>query len=142
MIKQLGPITARGGTLQIHEIHSAEMLRREAVAWDHLWWRSDVTVPRARAGLIATWLDHFGSGARFRGVAVKQNGVLVAALPIVVARGKGVAHRAFVAFGRIAVHAPLQFSPANKTLDNDTDPAVLFRSGSHVVPCFSSIYQE
>lgn len=75
--------------LQLRKFGSTEELRAVAIAWDDLWFRSKVTVPRARAHLVALWVDHFSPGATFQALAVEQEGKLVAALPLIGLRLKG-----------------------------------------------------
>ncbi|MHB9045916.1 MAG: GNAT family N-acetyltransferase [Pirellulales bacterium] len=69
--------------LQLVHLESIEDLRRAASAWDDLWQRSDVSLPTARAELLAQWVEQFAPGARFHAVAVESEGRLLAALPLV-----------------------------------------------------------
>jgi len=70
-------------TLRLIHLNSLDELRAAAGAWDDLWRRSDVAVPTARAELVAQWVEQFAPGARFRAVAVEDQGQWVAALPLV-----------------------------------------------------------
>lgn len=72
--------------LQIRKFSSTEELRAVAAAWDDLWFRSDVTNPRARASLVALWVEHFSPSEPLAALAVEQEGRLVAALPLVGSR--------------------------------------------------------
>jgi CelD/BcsL family acetyltransferase involved in cellulose biosynthesis len=64
-------------------LSSVAQLRGAAADWDDLWWRSEVTLPVARAELLAQWIEHFAPGARFRALVVEKGGRWVAALPLV-----------------------------------------------------------
>ncbi len=72
----------------IHVASLAE-LRRQAAAWDDLWWRSGVSMPTLRAELIALWMEHFAPQARFHALVVEDQGQWVAALPLVGRRVAG-----------------------------------------------------
>lgn len=69
--------------LQLHKFGSTEELRAVAAAWDDLWFRSEVANPRARADLVALWVDRFSPSTTFQALAVEQEGRLVAALPLI-----------------------------------------------------------
>lgn len=71
------------GRLQIQQWTSAEALRNAAGAWNDLWLRSEVSLPTARAELVALWLDRFAPRHPFHGIGVEHDGQLVAALPLV-----------------------------------------------------------
>jgi len=58
-------------------------------AWDDLWHRSAVVLPTARAELIAHWVRHFAEDAHFRALVVAEADRLLAALPLVRRRIKG-----------------------------------------------------
>jgi CelD/BcsL family acetyltransferase involved in cellulose biosynthesis len=64
-------------------ITSPAELRANAAAWDDLWWRSDVTLPQARAELVAQWVERFARPATLHAVVVESDGRWVAALPLV-----------------------------------------------------------
>lgn len=68
---------------------SLGQLRADAQRWDDLWWRSDVTLPTARAELVAQWVEHFALRRRFAAMAVEDEGRLVAAIPFVAAEFGG-----------------------------------------------------
>ncbi len=74
---------------ELEELNSVEQLLDNAPAWDRLWERSAVTLPTARAELIALWVEQFAPHARFRALAVRQDGELVAGLPMVGRRVRG-----------------------------------------------------
>jgi CelD/BcsL family acetyltransferase involved in cellulose biosynthesis len=64
-------------------------LREVAAAWDDLWMRSDVTSPISRAEPVALRVQHLAAANSFRGLIVEHDGRLVAALPLVNRRFKG-----------------------------------------------------
>jgi CelD/BcsL family acetyltransferase involved in cellulose biosynthesis len=68
-------------------LDSLAQLRDAADRWDDLWFRSEVTLPTARAELVAQWVEHFAPAGRFAALAVEDEGQLVAALPMVAASG-------------------------------------------------------
>lgn len=70
------------GQLQFKLLSSIAELRAQAKRWDELWWASDVTLPTARAELIAQWGEHFAPRRRFCGAVVEDAGRYVAALPL------------------------------------------------------------
>jgi CelD/BcsL family acetyltransferase involved in cellulose biosynthesis len=76
-------------SLRVHHLRSTEQLRRVAEAWDDLWQRSDVASPLARAEAIALWIEHFAPAARIDCLAIEDQGHLVAALPLVGMRLRG-----------------------------------------------------
>jgi len=73
---------------QLILLDSLDAIRAAAPAWDDLWRRSDVAVPVARAELVAQWIEAASPQATVRGLAVRQDGQLVAALPLVGGRVK------------------------------------------------------
>lgn len=75
-------------SLTIYELKSLNELQARAAEWDDLWQRSDVTIPLARAGHVAHWIETFAPKATFRAVIVEQEGRFLAALPLVVRRIK------------------------------------------------------
>ncbi|MBN2580009.1 MAG: GNAT family N-acetyltransferase [Pirellulales bacterium] len=68
---------------QVGWINSVEELRSAAADWDDLWQRSDVAAPTARAELVAQWVEAFAPRSGFRAAVVRDQGKLVAALPLV-----------------------------------------------------------
>ncbi len=76
--------------LQIQRIDSVAELRTAAPAWDDLWRRSDVTMPLARAELVAQWIEQFAPRANFRALVAMDGGQAVAALPLVERKLAGV----------------------------------------------------
>lgn len=64
-------------------IESLAAFYEAAPRWDDLWRRSCVSVPTARAALVAHWLEHFAANASFRAYIVEQDGRFLAALPLV-----------------------------------------------------------
>jgi CelD/BcsL family acetyltransferase involved in cellulose biosynthesis len=75
--------------LVVKRLESLAELRIAAPAWDELWHRSEITVPTARAELIAVWCECFAAGQPFRALVVEDGGQLVAALPLVERRWMG-----------------------------------------------------
>ena len=67
---------------RLRQIDSVEGLRRLAAPWDRLWERSEVTLPTARAELVAQWVEQFGAGRALRVLVVEAGGELVGALPL------------------------------------------------------------
>ncbi|MBN2021815.1 MAG: GNAT family N-acetyltransferase [Pirellulales bacterium] len=68
--------------LTLSQLDSTEQLRRRAAEWDDLWNRSGVTIPTARATLVAHWIEWFSIGTRLRLLVVERDGRMVAALPL------------------------------------------------------------
>jgi len=68
--------------LKLREIDCVEQVRAVAPAWDRLWQRSEVSLPTARAELVAQWIEHFAPRARLRVLVVEQGEDLVAALAL------------------------------------------------------------
>lgn len=64
-------------------LNSLAELRSQATAWDDLWWRSEVTLPTARAELLALWVERFAPHAAFHALVVEDQGRWLAALPLV-----------------------------------------------------------
>lgn len=58
--------------------------------WDRLWEQSDSTSALTRCKPLAIWLEHFSSGCEFRAVTVWDGEQLVAAIPLVLRRKKGI----------------------------------------------------
>ncbi|MEN6458074.1 MAG: GNAT family N-acetyltransferase [Thermoguttaceae bacterium] len=75
---------------RIVQYESLAALRAAAGSWDDLWLRSDTTLPSLRAELLAQWIEQFAAADAFRAVAIEQQGRLVAALPLVQHRLRGV----------------------------------------------------
>ena len=73
---------------QLVQLDSIDAIRQAAPAWDDLWARSDVAVPVARAELVAQWIEACSAAGVVRALAVRQDGQLVAALPLVGGRVK------------------------------------------------------
>lgn len=74
---------------QVLSITSLDELRSFASAWDDLWRRSDVTLPMARAEMIAQWVEEFSPEAEFRALVVEDGGRWLAALPLISRRKAG-----------------------------------------------------
>jgi CelD/BcsL family acetyltransferase involved in cellulose biosynthesis len=70
-------------------LKSPDQLRGAAAAWDDLWQRSCVTLPTARAELVAHWVERLASGGPFHAIAIEQGGRWLAAIPLVESRLKG-----------------------------------------------------
>jgi CelD/BcsL family acetyltransferase involved in cellulose biosynthesis len=77
------------------QLNSATEIRAAASEWNDLWRRSEVTVPTARAELIAHWIEH-SAPAAVRALAVERDGRFVAALPLIGGRLKR-----FIPIGRL-----------------------------------------
>ena len=75
--------------LRLRQFDSIRQLRDAAAAWDRLWLRSEVSLPTARAELVAQWLEHFAPRARWRALVVEDGQEPVAALPLVGRRVRG-----------------------------------------------------
>jgi CelD/BcsL family acetyltransferase involved in cellulose biosynthesis len=75
--------------LIVKRLDSLDHLRREAQAWDDLWLRSEITLPTARAELVALWCESFTPRQPFSAYVVEQNGRMVAALPLIAGRRLG-----------------------------------------------------
>lgn len=65
-------------------------LRLWADRWNDLWERSEFRLPTMRAECMALWLETFAAGADFRIFAIEEGGRLVAALPLVGRKLKGI----------------------------------------------------
>lgn len=76
--------------LAVGQLDSVEQLRAVAADWDHLWARSEASLPTARAELVAQWLEHFAPDVKPRVLVVEEAGRMVAALPLVGHRRRGV----------------------------------------------------
>lgn len=68
--------------MDLRKLDSVESIRAAAAAWDSLWQRSGVTLPTARAELVAQWLEHFAPSRAAQALVVEQNGEFLAALPL------------------------------------------------------------
>ena len=77
-------------SLRLEQVDSIEGLRALAPAWDRLWRASEVSLPTARAELVAQWLECFAPRRELRVLAVRRGDELAAALPLVGRRVKGV----------------------------------------------------
>lgn len=69
--------------MDLRTLDSVESIRAVAPAWDSLWQRSGVTMPTARAELVAQWLECFAPGKAAQSLVVEQDGEFLAALPLV-----------------------------------------------------------
>lgn len=87
-------------------------LRARAAAWDDLWHRSGVDLPTKRAVMLAQWVDHFAPRARFVTLAVEDSGELVAALPLVGTRLRGVIPAAALPVNSFASGGDLLLDPS------------------------------
>jgi CelD/BcsL family acetyltransferase involved in cellulose biosynthesis len=74
----------------LEQFDRVEEIRASAAAWDDLWRRGEVTIPTARAELVAEWVEAFAPAARLRALVVRRGEVMVAALPLVGRRVGGV----------------------------------------------------
>ena len=71
---------------EVLHLRSPAEVRESAADWDNLWLRSGVTLPTARAALVAHWVERLAPERQFHTLAVKHNGQWLAALPIVESR--------------------------------------------------------
>jgi CelD/BcsL family acetyltransferase involved in cellulose biosynthesis len=76
--------------LVVKRLESLDALRRVGSAWDDLWWRSENTLPTARAELLAEWCERFARHQPFLALTVERDGQLVGALPLVTGRRRGI----------------------------------------------------
>lgn len=76
--------------MRLIQLTNPEQLSELAGPWDALWRASDVAAPSARAALVRQWLAHFAPRRTFRCLAVEQDGALLAALPLVQTRVRGI----------------------------------------------------
>ncbi len=75
--------------LVVKRLDSLSELRRAAGAWDDLWERSEITLPTARAEMIALWSECFAADRPFVALLVEHDGQLVGALPLMETRRFG-----------------------------------------------------
>ena len=75
-------------------IRSLEHLCELASQWDDLWRRTGQAVPSAQARPLALWCRHFVNSASFHAVVIQQEDRLVAALPLVPMRIRGLVEAA------------------------------------------------
>lgn len=74
---------------QTRHLKSLDDLRAHSAAWDRLWLRSDVTIPTPQAALLEQWLVQFDAAAKFEAIVIEQDGKLLAALPLIKSRLRG-----------------------------------------------------
>jgi CelD/BcsL family acetyltransferase involved in cellulose biosynthesis len=77
-------------SLTIRKLRSINEFRAMAGAWDDLWARSSCHEPMARAAFVAHWVESFAPRTPFCAVTVEDDGRLVAAIPMLERRLKGV----------------------------------------------------
>ena len=70
--------------------HSIDQLHENRNAWNDLWHRSHVASPSSQAELVAGWIDHFDTPDNFLAIIISDGPSMVAALPLVRHRVKGV----------------------------------------------------
>ncbi len=75
--------------LVVKQLDSLWELRHVARGWDELWERSEISLPSARAALVALWCESFAAGQPFRAFVVERDGQAVAALPLVESKWSG-----------------------------------------------------
>ncbi len=75
--------------MELRVFSDLETFLANGPAWDDLWYRSSTILPTARAELVAHWLKHFAPTTRFCALAVAEGDRLVAGLPLVQRRIKG-----------------------------------------------------
>jgi len=88
-----GPILPQGhavSSLELVRLESIDAVRRAADGWDRLWQASDVSLPTARAELVAQWLERFAPRSAAAALVVQRAGRPVAAMPLAVRRLRGV----------------------------------------------------
>ena len=71
------------GRLELRQLVSTAELRAVAPAWDDLWHRGEVSLPTARAELVAQWIEWFASESRLSILTVSEDDKMLAALPLV-----------------------------------------------------------
>src|SRR5437016_566781 len=98
--------------MQLIHLRTTSELRSMAAAWDDLWLRCETSRPMARAALVAHWVDHFARRRPFQALAVEENGKLVAALPLVTRRVKGLLKVAALPTNAWAGQGDLLLDPA------------------------------
>src|SRR5688572_20527985 len=76
--------------LRLIHLRSVAELRAASVAWDDLWQRSTVSLPTARAAMVAHWMETLAPQQPFHALAIEQDGRYLAALPLVETRLKRV----------------------------------------------------
>jgi CelD/BcsL family acetyltransferase involved in cellulose biosynthesis len=76
--------------LQLLHFRTTAELRAAAADWDDLWQRSTTTLPTARAALVSHWVERLAPQRPLHAIAVRENGRLVAAMPLIETRLKGV----------------------------------------------------
>jgi CelD/BcsL family acetyltransferase involved in cellulose biosynthesis len=68
---------------EVLHLRSPGEVRESAAPWDDLWQRSGVTLPTARAALVAHWVERLAPQRRFHALAVESDGRWLAALPLI-----------------------------------------------------------
>jgi CelD/BcsL family acetyltransferase involved in cellulose biosynthesis len=76
--------------VKLLRIESVSELRKQALAWDDLWRRSESALPTHRAELVAQWVEHYAKNAPLVILAIEHEGQLVAGLPLVGRRKCGI----------------------------------------------------
>ncbi len=75
--------------LEIKLLKSTSELIEIADSWNTLWEESDSTSALTRCRPLAIWLEHFAADREFRAVTVWESNQLVAAIPLIVGKKKG-----------------------------------------------------
>jgi CelD/BcsL family acetyltransferase involved in cellulose biosynthesis len=75
--------------MELRVLSDLESFLAYGEAWDDLWHRSAAVLPTARADLIAHWVRHFAHQTRFRALVVAEGDRLLAGIPLVRRRIKG-----------------------------------------------------
>lgn len=78
------------GQLRLIHLTSREELRANAPAWDDLWYRSDVSIPTARAELTTLWMEQFAPQTPCHALVVEEQGTWLAGFVFVGGRALGV----------------------------------------------------
>ena len=74
--------------MKLIRYNSIAELLQHADLWDDLWLRSNITMPTNRAAIVALTAEYTAPKDTFTALAVEDNGVLLAALPL--AGGPGI----------------------------------------------------
>jgi CelD/BcsL family acetyltransferase involved in cellulose biosynthesis len=100
------------GQLRLEPIASIAQLRAMAPAWDRLWQASGVSLPTARAELVAQWLEQFARRGEFRLLVVRDGDDFVAALPLASRPVKGLVRVGDLTWNMWSANGELLLDPA------------------------------
>jgi CelD/BcsL family acetyltransferase involved in cellulose biosynthesis len=113
---------------RIISITSLTGLRSLAAAWDGLWQRSEVTLPTARAELVAQWVERFAPRARFHSLVVEDGGQWVGALPLICRRVAGTIHVGALPSGAWSSGGEFLWDPAQAAEQQQRNAAALIEA--------------